>query len=113
MNSENRQDPARFRANPIVKVRELEAARRISEVLFQQHKIEDIVGEALQIALDIVDAEAGSVLLANTETKELEFYHSIGQSPVKPGTSIPWDPRDRWVSVSIWKPFGQCGCENG
>ena len=71
--------------------RELDAARRISEALFQHQKIEDLVGEALQTALDIVNAQAGSVLLANPETKELVFYHSIGQSPVKPGTSIPWD----------------------
>lgn len=71
--------------------RELDAARRISEALFQHQKIEDLVGEALQTALEIVNAQAGSILLANPETKELVFYHSIGQSPVKPGTSIPWD----------------------
>lgn len=71
--------------------RELDAAHRISEALFQHQKIEDLVGEALQTALDIVNAQAGSVLLANPETKELVFYHSIGQRPVKPGTSIPWN----------------------
>ena len=71
--------------------RELEAARRISEVLFHYQKTEDIVEEALQTALEIVNAEAGSVLLANPETRELVFYHSVGMKPVKPGTTIPWD----------------------
>lgn len=69
---------------------QLEAARRISEVLFQHQKIEDIVEQSLQTALDIVNAQAGSVLLANPETEELVFYHSLGQNPVKPGTTIPW-----------------------
>jgi signal transduction histidine kinase len=89
MNSEKRQ-VRQYTQDTDRKKRELEAARRISEALFQYQKIEDLVGEALQTALDIVNAEAGSVLLANPETKELVFYHSIGQSPVKPGTSIPW-----------------------
>ena len=90
MNSEQKQVP-RDTEEPDRQKRELEAARRISEVLFQHQEIEDLVGEALQTALDIVNAQAGSVLLANPETKELVFYHSIGQSPVKPGTSIPWN----------------------
>jgi len=89
MNNEKRQ-VLRNTQEPDRQKRELEAARRISEVLFQYQRIEDLVEEALQTALDIVNAQAGSVLLANPETKELVFYHSIGQSPVKPGTSIPW-----------------------
>ena len=90
MNSEHRQVP-QDTEEPNRQKRELEAARRISEVLFQYQNIEDLVEEALQTALDIVNAKAGSVLLANPETKELVFYHSIGERPVKPGTSIPWD----------------------
>ena len=90
MNSEQR-PVQRDIEKPDRQKRELEAARRISERLFQYQKIEDLIAEALQTALDIVNAQAGSVLLANPETKELMFYHSIGQSPVKPGTSIPWD----------------------
>ena len=47
--------------------------------------------QALRIALDIVDAENGSVLLVDQETQTLVFYQSIGEKPVSPGTSIPWN----------------------
>ena len=72
------------------KERELEAARRISEVLFQHLNVEDLVEQGLKIALEVVTCRAGSVLLANPETKELVFYHSVGERPPKPGTAFPW-----------------------
>jgi signal transduction histidine kinase len=71
--------------------RELEAARRISEALFQQISIDKLVEEALRTALEVVDAEAGSVLLADREAKHLVFRHSIGVKPVPPGMAIPWE----------------------
>jgi signal transduction histidine kinase len=72
------------------KERELEAARRISQALFQHLSVEKVVEEGLRIALEVVNCRAGSVLLANPETKELVFYHSIGDQPLKPGTAFPW-----------------------
>ena len=75
---------------PDRKERELEAARKISEALFQHLSVEDVVVQGLKIALEIVTCRAGSVLLANPETKELVFYHSVGERPPKPGTAFPW-----------------------
>ena len=72
------------------KERELEAARKISQALFQHLSVEDVVEQGLKIALEVVNCRAGSVLLANPETKELVFYHSIGDQPPKPGTAFPW-----------------------
>lgn len=72
------------------KERELEAARRISEALFQHLSVEDVVEQGLKIALEAVNCQAGSVLLGNQETKELVFYHAIGDRPPKPGTAFPW-----------------------
>ena len=72
------------------KERELEAARRISEALFQHLSVEDLIEQGLKIALEVVTCRAGSVLLANPETKELVFYHSVGERPPKPGTAFPW-----------------------
>ena len=71
--------------------RELEAACRISQALFQHQKVEDLVEEALNTALDIVNANAGAVLLANPEAQELVFYHAVGEKPPKRGSSIPWN----------------------
>ena len=72
------------------KERELEAARKISEALFQHLSVEDAVEQGLKIALEVVNCAAGSVMLANPETKELVFYHAIGERPPKPGTAFPW-----------------------
>jgi signal transduction histidine kinase len=69
---------------------ELIAARRMSEVFSQHIKLQDLLEQALHIALDVVNAENGSVLLADTDNRTLVFYHSIGQQPVTPGTAVPW-----------------------
>ena len=71
--------------------RELEAACRISQALYQHQKVEDLVQEALNTALDIVGAQAGAVLLVNPQAKELVFYHAVGEKSPKPGSSIPWN----------------------
>ncbi len=72
------------------RTRELEAARRISEALFQHLSIEELVEQGLNIALEVVNGQAGCVLLAKPETKELVFYHTIGEKAPKPGTAFPW-----------------------
>ena len=71
--------------------RELHAARRISQALFQHLDLEELVQQAHQIALEVVDAQAGCILLAKPETKELVFYHAIGEKAPSMGTAFPWD----------------------
>ena len=71
--------------------RELEAARRVSQTLFQFTEVDELVEAALRASLEEVGAEAGSVLLADPEAKQLVFYHSIGEKPVPRGTAIPSD----------------------
>jgi len=73
------------------KERELEAARRISEALFQHTRIDQLIEKALHTALDVVGAEAGSLLLANPASQQLIFQYSVGVRPVSPGTAISWD----------------------
>ena len=70
---------------------ELAAARRMSEVFSQQITLPDLLEQSLRIALQVVNAENGSVLLADTDKRTLVFYHSIGEKPVPPGTAVPWD----------------------
>jgi len=69
---------------------ELAAALRMSEVFSQEIKLQDLLEQSLHIALDVVNAENGSVLLADIENRTLVFYHSIGEKPVPPGTAVPW-----------------------
>jgi signal transduction histidine kinase len=73
------------------KDRELEAARLISEALFEHLTPDELVAKALHTALAVVQAESGSILLADPASQQLIFRHSIGESPVKVGTAIPWD----------------------
>lgn len=70
---------------------ELEAARRISELLFKVTDTEELLVATLRCALEEVGAEAGSIMLADPDTKQLVFRHSIGEKPVPVGTAIPWD----------------------
>ncbi|RMH35974.1 MAG: sensor histidine kinase [Nitrospirae bacterium] len=71
--------------------REMEAVRRISLSLFQHRHVTDIVEHALKTALEVANAEAGSVLLADPDRQSLVFTYSIGTIPVPAGTTIPWD----------------------
>jgi signal transduction histidine kinase len=71
--------------------KQLEAVRILSQALSQHVTVDALVAKALETALEVLKAEAGSVLLADPETKQLIFHHSIGASPVPYGTAIPWD----------------------
>jgi signal transduction histidine kinase len=73
------------------KDRQLEAARRITEALFEHLTSDELAARALRTALDVVQAECGSILLADPASQQLIFRHSIGKSPVKVGTAIPWN----------------------
>jgi signal transduction histidine kinase len=70
--------------------KEIAAARRVSEALSQRTKLQDLIEQALRTMLDVLDAENGSLLLADSETEQLVFYHSIGDKPVPQGAVIPW-----------------------
>lgn len=72
--------------------REIEAVLRVSRALSQQTSLDDVVEHALRTALDVVGADAGSVLLADPRTRQLNFRHVIGVKADRlRGTDIPWD----------------------
>jgi signal transduction histidine kinase len=71
--------------------RELDAARRICEALSQHVHVDEMVQRAIQTVLDVLEADGGSVLLAEPESKQLVFRHSIGKKPVPQGTGMPWN----------------------
>ena len=72
--------------------RGLEAARLICQALSQHVNVDELVENALRIALEVVNAEAGSVLLSDDKTKQLVFRYVIGEKAEQlRGTAIPWD----------------------
>jgi len=79
---------------------QLEAVQRVSHALFQTIDLEALVETTLRTALEEVNAEAGSILLADPESKQLVFQYSIGEKPVPRGTAIPWD---QGISGSVFQ----------
>ena len=71
--------------------REIEAATRITSALFEHLALDELVVKALQIAIEVVNGECGSILLADQASEQLIFHHSIGIASVPSGTAIPWD----------------------
>lgn len=71
--------------------RELEAARRISQALFKPLRLEEVLEQALSIALEVVGAEAGAIFIAKPESKELVFHHAIGEKSPPLGTAFSWN----------------------
>lgn len=70
--------------------RELETTLIISRALSLHNTLEDLVAQTLDTALEAVDAECGSILIADPASQQLVNYHSVGAKPVQPGSAIPW-----------------------
>ena len=70
---------------------QLAAIERVSHALFHTIDLDELVETTLRIALEEVDGEAGSILLADAETEQLIFQYSIGDKPVPRGTAISWN----------------------
>lgn len=90
---ERRRTPRRVQDERLVqRERELDAARRVCQALSQKIHSDVLIEQALRTALDTVGAEAGSILLANPNTKQLIFRHVVGdKAQVLRGVAIPWD----------------------
>lgn len=70
----------------------LKAIRQVSEALFQYTHVDDMIRQTLHAALEVIGADAGSVLLANSETRQLVFRYVIGETAdALQETGIPWD----------------------
>jgi signal transduction histidine kinase len=68
--------------------RQLAAAQRISQALFQHKSLNDLAETALNVALEICEADAGSILLADPESQQLVFQYTTGHR-IAPGTTLP------------------------
>jgi len=90
---ERRQAPRRRQDLQLLqRERQLDAARRISEALFEAANLDDLIRKALATALTVVGADAGSLLLADPDTRELVFHYVIGEkADLLHGTRMPWD----------------------
>jgi signal transduction histidine kinase len=89
---DRRRTERRYRDRRLLRCeREFEAAIRITSALHEHLALDELVVKALQIAIEVVNGECGSILLADHTSEQLIFHHSIGTSSVPSGTGIPWD----------------------
>jgi signal transduction histidine kinase len=49
-----------------------------------------LVAQTLDTALEAVEAECGSILIADPATQHLINYHCVGPKPVQRGSAVPW-----------------------
>jgi len=83
----------------------LKTIRQVTETFFQYTQLDDMIRQTLHSALVVIGAEAGSVLLADPESKQLIFHHVVGEmAETLQGTGIPWDRGIAGVVFSSGKP---------
>jgi signal transduction histidine kinase len=90
---DRRQQPRRREDERLLqRERELEAVRRICEAISRERHSDKLIEQALLVALDVVEAEAGSILLADPKARRLAFRHVVGEkAELIRGLAIPWD----------------------
>ncbi len=71
--------------------RELETALLISQALSRHCTLEDLIVQTLDTALEAINAESGSIFIADASSQQLINYRSVGQKPVPPGSAVPWN----------------------
>jgi len=69
--------------------RQLEAVQRVSAALYSVTDTDTLLRQALETALDVVEADAGSILLYNADRNALVFRYAVGPvADTLMGTSI-------------------------
>ena len=58
--------------------RQLEAVQRVSSALYSVTDTDTLLRQALDVALEVVGADAGSILLYNADQNALVFRHAVG-----------------------------------
>jgi signal transduction histidine kinase len=71
--------------------KELETALLISQALSRQCTLEELVVQTLDTALQAIDAESGSIFIADAASQQLINYRSVGDKPLPPGSAVPWN----------------------
>src|SRR4051812_26866712 len=61
--------------------RELAAIRRISAALHARTNLDDLIRQALNVAIETVDATSGTIYLHNPQKKVLVFRYVVGATP--------------------------------
>jgi GAF domain-containing protein len=70
--------------------RQIDAMQRIANILFLNQSVDDLVRETLQTAIDVMQADVGSLQLYDAQNDALVFRHVVDPSaPMLIGLSVP------------------------
>jgi HD-GYP domain-containing protein (c-di-GMP phosphodiesterase class II) len=70
--------------------RQIDAMQRIANILFLNQSVDDLVRETLQVAIEVMDADVGSLQLYDAQTDTLVFRHVIDpNAAMLIGLSVP------------------------
>lgn len=70
----------KLRAALAERERQIDAVHRISQALYTKTKLDDLLRETLQVSLETVEANAGSLILHDAESDKLVFKYVIGDA---------------------------------
>lgn len=71
---------------------QFEVAKHLCDTFFQHHSVTDLIETVLHKALDVVDAENGSILMADHDAGTLVFKYVVGEkAEVLQGIAFPAD----------------------
>jgi transcriptional regulator with GAF, ATPase, and Fis domain len=79
---------------------QLKAAQSVSQVFFQGKGISDLIEIALKVALEVSDAQAGSVVLASPPGQDQIFFEYTSGHKIDPG-----DRAAAWALFQSGKPI--------
>lgn len=69
---------AELRSRLELRERQIDAIRRVTEALFSYTSVDDMIRETLTVAIDTLQADAGSLSLHNPTDDTLEFRYVVG-----------------------------------
>ena len=86
--------------------RQIEAVHRISAALYLKNDLDSLLRETLHVALETVEADAGSILLFEREKRKLVFHYVVGAKAAElMGGEI--DPDDEHANAAAAFRSGQ------
>ena len=86
--------------------RQIDAVHRISAALYSKSDLDALLRETLHVALETVEADAGSILLFDREKRKLVFHYVVGEKAVElMGGEI--DPDDEYANAAAAFRSGQ------
>src|SRR5437588_12450056 len=92
-----------LRARLEARERQIAAVHRISGALFSKIDLDTLLRETLHVSLESIDADAGSILLYDSEKRKLVFRYVVGPAaPRLTGLEIDAEQEPRGNAATVF-----------